>query len=65
MACVEVRVWMVRKGIKPGAIIKGYGVSAQFLDRYLKGKATSKPLTEYFIGEGCPEKLFNNGKVVA
>lgn len=65
MKCVEVRVWMVRKGIKPGVIIKGYGVSAQFLNEFLKGNATSKPLAEYFIDKGCPKQHFQKGKVAA
>lgn len=60
-----VKVWMITQKVKSTEIARNYGCDESFISHFLKGNRCSKALADYFIKQGCPEKFFKDGKVVA
>ncbi len=60
---INVKVWMMEKGIKNKDIAKGYGVSESFAGRFLKGRGVSQGLTDYLVKQGCPREYFSSGRI--
>jgi hypothetical protein len=65
MTGIDVKIWMMTKGIKARDIADQYDCDESFVSRFLTGKKTSKALANHLIRKGCPKKYFKNGKVAA
>ncbi|MCG8473726.1 MAG: hypothetical protein MI742_17995 [Desulfobacterales bacterium] len=55
---VELKVWMLRKGIKPNEIKEALGLSSTVpITRFVNGDLVSRPIAAYLVGRGCPKEL--------
>ena len=60
---VKVRIWMLRNNISMVKIAKSYGSGRTFVSQFIQGVRTSKGLTKFMIGMGCPKECFKNGRI--
>ena len=56
---VEIRVWMLRKGLKAKDIARELKVGSSAVTHWLNGKFTSRRIGEFFLHKGCPENLID------
>ncbi len=63
MTGLDVKYWMMQNEIKARRIAKERNCSESFVSKFLKGIKTSQPLVDYLTDAGCPENLFENGKI--
>ncbi len=57
MNTVEIRVWMLRRGIKSKDIARALEVTKAAVNRFVAGDMTSNRLRQYFLNNGCPDNL--------
>lgn len=65
---VEIRVWMMRAGIKPAQIKKDLELnSTSAVTHFVNGDQASRPIAAYLVGKGCPKEIVNvkTGRVAA
>lgn len=60
---INIKIWMLKKGLTGRDIAKGYGCSDVSVSLFLAGKATVSGLVKHFTKIGCPEDYFNGGRV--
>ena len=65
MTVTEVKIWLLRRGIRPDEIMKEYGCNRSFVCGFVNGHRTSQPMVDYLITKGCPKKYFKNGRAAA
>jgi len=64
----EIRVWMLRTGVKPTEIKEALGLShTSAVTHFINGDMTSRPIAAYLAGRGCPKELVDTkaGRVAA
>ncbi len=65
---VELKVWMLREGVKPGEIKEALGLAhTSAVTHFINGDMTSRPIAAYLVGRGCPRGLVDvkTGRVAA
>jgi len=65
MKVIEVVAWLDENQLTRRKFANEYKVTEQFVGQFVKGRKTSKGLTDYFISKGCPKKYFKKGRVAA
>ena len=58
----KIRMWMLRKNIRPKDVADSIGVDKSYVSHFLKGKKNAPRIREWFVGQGCPEKYLGKGK---
>jgi predicted XRE-type DNA-binding protein len=53
---IEIRVWMLRKGVKQRDIEKATGLSQPMVSRTISGECNCQPVLDFFLKNGCPRK---------
>jgi len=56
---VEIRVWMMRKGLRPIMVARDLDVNPGTVTRWLEGHFRSKRFSDYFRDRGCPEAFLS------
>ena len=54
---VELRTWMLRKGILVKEVADGLEIQSSAISNWLRGRFSSHRIEDYFRNRGCPEKL--------
>lgn len=62
MNSVEIRVWMMRSGLKPLDIASQLGISDVAVRRFILGQMYSKKIKKYFLDNGCNPDVLPRGK---
>jgi len=57
---VEIRVWMLRSGIKTRDAADALGVTAVAVNRFINGCMSSRRIRRFFLDKGCPPNLLPN-----
>lgn len=55
----EIKIWMMRKGLKNRDIAEAVGVSDMMVSHYLHRIYRDPKITAWLIAQGCPEKHFD------
>jgi len=58
----EVKVFMLRNGIRNKNVAKELKIHPCAVSRFLDGQFASKKITKYFLGKGCPINHLKNYK---
>jgi len=61
----EIKIWMMRKGLKNRDIAKAVGVSDMMVTHYLGRIYRDPKITAWLLEQGCPAKHFENNRVKA
>ncbi len=51
-----IKVWMIRSGVRERDIVKGTGLSQQYVNQTINGHRKSKDVLAWLKGRGCPVK---------
>lgn len=65
---IELRVWMLRAGIKPGQIQRDLELKdTSAVTHFINGDIASRPIAAYLLGKGCPKAFIDvkAGRVAA
>ena len=54
---VEIKVWLLRKGLTQADVARDLGVSLSLVSHYLAGRRHSRRIRGYFLSLGCPGEL--------
>jgi hypothetical protein len=57
MDSIEMRVWMLRKGLTSRGIAKELAVTRVAVNRFIAGDMTSNKVRQYFLVKGCPPNI--------
>jgi hypothetical protein len=60
---LDIKIWMMRKGINNRQVARAYGCSEPMACLFLRGKRRSLGLQAHMIKLGCPREYFKNGRV--
>ena len=58
-AGVQIRIWMMRHGIKSVDIARELEVHRSAISNFLSGNISSQRIRQYLIDKGCPEDLLD------
>ena len=59
MKTIELKKWLLERGIKQVEIAKKAGVSGQAVYLFIKGHMVSSKVKSAFLEYGCPPELLN------
>ena len=54
---IEIRKWMLDKGVLVTEVAQDLDIHYSAVTNWLRGRAVSRRITDYFRAKGCPEKL--------
>lgn len=52
----EIRVWMIRNGIREADIVRTTGVEQTYVNKTLHGHRNNRKVLRYLLDQGCPAK---------
>lgn len=52
----EIKVWMLRNGLREHDIVRETGVEQSFVNKTLNGTRNNREVLQYLIEKGCPAK---------
>ena len=62
MKTKEIKIWMLRNGLKAVDIARQAGVDESFISHWIRGRRRSQRIAEYFIALGCPPEYIDQGQ---
>ena len=58
----QIRVWMLKKGLRVQDVADGAGVDQSYVSHFLAGRKKAPKVCAWLIGQGCPAKFLGEGK---
>ncbi|MGD9610496.1 MAG: XRE family transcriptional regulator [Desulfovibrionaceae bacterium] len=59
----EIRIWMLRKGLRNCDVARGAGVHPSYVSHFLRNQKTNSPaIRTWLLEQGCPAKYLGSEK---
>lgn len=59
---VEIRVWMLRNGIRQASVAREIGVTLSAVHNFIHGYSRSRRIEAFFRKAGCPAHFLHKGE---